>query len=83
MAQRTRTAAEPGGERSERDQIPDARDGLTREQRVILHALLEVQRERGGRNAPTAMLYGRVCEKISISPGRFQALLSNLVGRGW
>lgn len=64
------------------DRLPDARDGLTREQRVILHTLLEAQRERRGRNVPTAMLYGRVCEKISISPGRFQALLSQLVGRG-
>ena len=61
--------------------LPDARDGLTREQRIILYTLHEAQRERGGRNVPTAMLYGRVCERLDISPERFQALLSNLVGR--
>ena len=62
------------------DRLPDARDGLTREQRVILATLHQVQRERGDRNVPTVMLYGRVCEHISISEGRFQQLLSQLVG---
>ena len=40
--------------------IPDVRDGLTREERVVLHVLHETQKERGGRNVPTAMLWGRV-----------------------
>ena len=63
-------------------QLPDVRDGLTREQRVILYTLHEAQKERPGRSIPTLMLYGRVCEKISISKERFQSLLTELVGRG-
>ena len=64
------------------DQLPDVRDGLTREQRVILYALYEAQKERPGRNVPTLMLYGRVTEYMPMSKDRFQQLLSNLVGRG-
>ncbi len=62
--------------------LPDVRDGLTREQRVILYVLHEAQKERGNRNVPTLMLYGRVCEHIPMGRERFIALLSNLVGRG-
>ena len=64
------------------DRLPDARDGLTREQRIILYVLNEVEKERGGRRVPTAMLYGRVSEYLSISQERFQKLLSQAVGRG-
>jgi hypothetical protein len=32
------------------DQIPDVRDGLTREERVVLYVLYETQKERGDRN---------------------------------
>ena len=46
------------------------RDGLTREQRVVLHVLDQLQKERGDANVPTAMLWGRVCEYVSISPER-------------
>ncbi len=38
--------------------IPDVRDGLTREERVVLYVLHETQKERGDRNVPTAMLWG-------------------------
>jgi len=64
------------------DQLPDVRDGLTREQRVILYTLHQAQKERPGRSVPTLMLYGRVCEKIAIPKDRFQRLLAELVGRG-
>ena len=64
------------------DRLPDVRDGLTREQRVILYVLYQAQQERRGRNVPTLMLYGRVCEHIPMRKDRFMALLSNLVGRG-
>lgn len=50
------------------DRIPDVRDGLTREQRVVLYVLSQLQQERGDRNVPTAMLWGRVCEYFYISP---------------
>ncbi len=62
------------------DDLPDARDGLTRLERVILWQLREAQRERGGQNVPTAMLYGRVVEHVSVSVAEFQAVLQRLVG---
>jgi hypothetical protein len=61
--------------------LPDVRDGLTRLERVILHTLHQLERERGGANTPTAMLYGRVVEKINVSVEEFQAALIKLIGR--
>ena len=46
------------------DNIPDVRDGLTRQERIVLYVLHETQNELGGRNVPTAMLWGRVCELL-------------------
>ena len=68
--------------KSEWNRIPDVRDGLTREQRVILYTLYEAEKERPGKRVPTLMLYGRVCERIPMTKERFKALLANLVGRG-
>jgi hypothetical protein len=62
------------------DDIPDARDGLTRLERVILWQLREAQAERDGSPVPTAMLYGRVVEYVNVSVEEFQAVLSRLVG---
>lgn len=64
------------------DELPDVRDGLTRVERVVLSLLHETQRELGGRAVPTAMLYGRVVEQVSISVADFQAVLRRLIGRG-
>lgn len=61
--------------------IPDVRDGLTREERVVLHVLGEIHKERGDRNVPTAMLWGRVCEYFYISPGDLSELLARLGAR--
>jgi hypothetical protein len=58
--------------------IPDVRDGLTREERVVLWVLHETQRELGGRNVPTAMLYGRVVEHLNISEAELNAILTRL-----
>ena len=63
------------------DRIPDVRDGLTREERVVLYVLHETQKERGGRNVPTAMLWGRVCEHFYISPDELSAMLARLGAR--
>ena len=60
------------------DGIPDVRDGLTREERVVLFVLHQTQTERGGRNVPTAMLWGRVCEYFYISPENLSAMLARL-----
>jgi hypothetical protein len=61
--------------------LPDVRDGLTREERVVLHVLNEVRKERGDRHVPTAMLWGRVCEYFYISPEDLSALLARLGAR--
>lgn len=61
-------------------ELPDVRDGLTRTERVVLWVLSETQKERGGRNVPTAMLYGRVIEYVDITPDELQAILRRLGG---
>ncbi|KYF56254.1 hypothetical protein [Sorangium sp. So ce1024] len=66
--------------RSPLDDLPDVRDGLTRAERIILWKLSELEREFGGRNVPTATLYGRVVEHIDLSVPEFQRLMQRLVG---
>ncbi len=63
------------------DKIPDVRDGLTREERVVLYVLHQTQQERGGRDVPTVMLWGRVCEHFYISPEALSAMLARLGAR--
>ncbi len=69
-------------------ELRDARDGLTRLERLILWQLDRAQRERGlyddgtTKSVSTAMLYGRVSEYIDVSVAEFQAALVRLVGRG-
>jgi len=60
------------------DFLPDVRDGLTREERVVLYVLHETQKERGSRNVPTAMLWGRVCEYFYITPEDLSLMLARL-----
>ena len=60
--------------------LPDARDGLTRLERIILWQLREAQRELGRDSVPTALLYGRVVEHINVSVEEFQAALQRLLG---
>ncbi len=62
--------------------IPDARDGLTRKERLVLWVLAETQRERGERNVPLPMLYGRVLEHIPLSMSELQSIVQRLAGRG-
>ncbi|MBL3558937.1 hypothetical protein JK643_21370 [Marinobacter sp. JB05H06] len=62
--------------------IPDARDGLTRTERIILYVLHETQRELDGRNVPTVMLYGRVVEHVNISEAELHVYLDRLGVRG-
>lgn len=59
--------------------LPDARDGLTRLERIILWQLSETEKERNGASVPTTMLYGRVCEHIDVSVDEFQRVLQRLV----
>lgn len=74
---KTRSARAPRSN----DRIADVRDGLTREERVVLYVLHETQKERGDRNVPTAMLWGRVCEHFYISPEELSEMLARLGAR--
>lgn len=64
-----------------RDVLPDVRDGLTREERIVLHVLNETQKECGNRYVPTAMLWGRICEHFYIAPEDLSAMLARLGAR--
>lgn len=61
--------------------IADVRDGLNRRERIVLHVLHQAQKERGDRNVPTAMLWGRVCEHFYISPEALSLMLARLGAR--
>ena len=63
------------------DGLRDVRDGLTRQERVVLYVLQQIQKERGDRNVPTAMLWGRVCEHFYISPEALSEMLARLGAR--
>lgn len=60
------------------DNIPDVRDGLTRKERIVLFCIDRAQKELGGRNVPTAMLYGRVLEYVDMSENELQHILQRL-----
>ena len=64
-----------------RNDLPSIRDGLTRKERIVLHCLNLVQNELGGRNVPTAMLYGRVVEYIDLSVEEMQLILQRLMDK--
>lgn len=61
--------------------MPDVRDGLNRRERIVLYVLRQTQQERGDRNVPTAMLWGRVCEYFYISPEELSGMLARLGAR--
>ncbi len=63
------------------DEIPDARDGLTRKERVVLWLLGRLQAERGDRNVPLPQLYGRVIEVCDMSIGELQRIVERLGAR--
>jgi hypothetical protein len=64
-----------------RPDIPDVRDGLTRRERIAHKVLHDTQKERGGREVPTAMLWGRVCEYMDMSSEELSLLLARLGAR--
>ena len=61
------------------ENIPHIEDGLTRRERVVLYCLSLIEKERGGRNVPTAMLYGRVVEHLDMSEEELQQILRRLM----
>ena len=60
------------------EDLPDARDGLTRKERVVLLELRRAQAERGDRFVPLPMLYGRVLEHVDMSVAELQAIVQRL-----
>jgi len=60
------------------DDIPDARDGLTRKERVVLWVLRRAEVDRKGRGVRAAMLYGRVVEHADMSIAEFMSILERL-----
>lgn len=62
------------------DDIPDARDGLTRKERIVLMVLAQAQQERGGRNVPLPMLHGRVIEHVDMSIEELQRIVARHTG---
>ena len=66
--------------RDPRDYLPEAADGLTHRERVVLWYLKELQEERGGRHVPTGMLYGSVVEYVDMSVDEMQSILVRLIG---
>jgi len=60
------------------DFIPDARDGLTRKERIVLYCIHQAQKEFDGRNVPTATLYGRVLEHVNMTEQELQGILQRL-----
>jgi hypothetical protein len=67
-------------EARDRSGLPDVRDGLTRLERAILVELARAEQELGGRNVPTALLYGRVVEQVNVGVPEFQRALARLIG---
>lgn len=78
MPRRRLQRPSPAGGSSPVDSLPDVRDGLTRLERVVLWQIDVIQKERGDRNVPTAMLYGRVLEHVDISVDELQRTLQRL-----
>lgn len=62
------------------DDLPDVRDGLNRKERAVLTVLHALQAERGGRDVPTALLYGRVVEVVDMSVDELQRILQRMMG---
>jgi hypothetical protein len=56
------------------------RDGLTRVERIVLWKLGELTKEYPKKGVPTAALYGRVVEHVSLSEREFLRVLQRLVG---
>jgi hypothetical protein len=47
----------------------------------VLYVLSQLQKERGDRNVPTTLLWGRVCEYFYISPEELSEMLAQLGAR--
>jgi hypothetical protein len=57
---------------------PDVRDGLTRDERIVLYVLRELQEEQPGRPVRLATLYGRVLAHADLSRAQLTAIVERL-----
>ena len=64
---------------SDSDNLPHVKDGLSRKERIVLYCIHSIQKERGDRHVPTAMLYGRVVEYIDMSEPELQLILQRMM----
>lgn len=58
--------------------LPDARDGLTGKERLVLWVLRRAESERKGRGVRAAMLYGRVLEHADMSIDEMMRIVQKL-----
>ena len=63
------------------DDIPDARDGLTRKERIVQWVLGRAEGERKGRGVRAAMIYGRVLEHVDMSIEELMHIIERLSTR--
>ena len=63
------------------DHLPDARDGLTRKERVVVWVLSRAEVERKGRGVRAAMIYGRVLEHVDMSIEELMHIIERLSAR--
>ena len=63
------------------DDIPDARDGLTRKERIVQWVLGRAEGERKGRGVRAAMIDGRVLEHVDMSIEELMQILERLSTR--
>jgi hypothetical protein len=61
--------------------IPDARDGLSRKERVVQWVLGRAEAERKGRGVRAAMIYGRVLEHVDMSIEELMHIIERLSTR--
>jgi hypothetical protein len=54
---------------------------LTRLERLVLETLHRCQHELGGRSVPTALLYGRLSERVDLSVDELMRVLARLSRR--
>ena len=62
-------------------EVPDARDGLTRKERIVLWVLAQTQAENGDRSVKLPMLYGRVLVHVDMSIEELQRIVARLGAR--
>lgn len=61
--------------------LPDARDGLTRKERIVLVTLARLQRESNGRPVKLAQLYGHVLAEVDLSQHDLMRIVQRLAKR--